>query len=65
MKKYYRSGELARLAGVSTDTLRHYERMGLITRARRSENGYRELQGREQLGLALVSVEPLLSVNRM
>ncbi len=36
-----RSGELARLAGVSTDTLRHYERKGLLS-PRRSRNGYRE-----------------------
>jgi DNA-binding transcriptional MerR regulator len=36
-----RSGELARSAGVSTDTLRHYERKGLLI-AERSPNGYRE-----------------------
>ncbi|MCI0336006.1 MAG: heavy metal-responsive transcriptional regulator [Acidobacteria bacterium] len=36
-----RSGELARLAGVSSDTLRHYERKGLLA-PRRSPNGYRE-----------------------
>jgi DNA-binding transcriptional MerR regulator len=36
-----RSGELARLAGVSADTLRHYERKGLLAPGR-SENGYRE-----------------------
>jgi DNA-binding transcriptional MerR regulator len=41
-QKYLRSGELARLAGVSTDTLRHYERKGLLMRPRRSANGYRE-----------------------
>jgi DNA-binding transcriptional MerR regulator len=41
-QKYLRSGELARLAGVSTDTLRHYERKGLLARPRRSANGYRE-----------------------
>lgn len=35
------SGELARLTGVSTDTLRHYERKGLIDRPRRLPNGYR------------------------
>ncbi len=39
---YLRSAELAKLAGVSTDTLRHYERMGLLARPRRSANGYRE-----------------------
>jgi DNA-binding transcriptional MerR regulator len=37
-----RAGELARLAGVSADTLRHYERKGLISKPRRSANGYRE-----------------------
>lgn len=36
-----RSGELARLAGVSTDTLRHYERKGVLARPRRAANGYR------------------------
>jgi DNA-binding transcriptional MerR regulator len=41
MKPYLRSGELARLTGVSTDTLRHYERKGLLS-SRRSRNGYRE-----------------------
>jgi DNA-binding transcriptional MerR regulator len=36
-----RSGALARLAGVSPDTLRHYERQGLLPRPPRSSNGYR------------------------
>jgi len=36
-----RSGELARLSGVSADTLRHYERKGLL-KPRRAPNGYRE-----------------------
>jgi DNA-binding transcriptional MerR regulator len=36
-----RSGELARLAGVSTDTLRHYERLGLLPKPPRTEGGYR------------------------
>jgi DNA-binding transcriptional MerR regulator len=35
------SSDLARLAGVSTDTLRHYERKGVLARPRRSESGYR------------------------
>jgi DNA-binding transcriptional MerR regulator len=39
---YLRAGELAREAGVSTDTLRHYERKGVLPRPRRSPNGYRE-----------------------
>ena len=41
-KQYLRSGELAKLADVSSDTLRHYERRGLLARPHRSRNGYRE-----------------------
>ena len=37
----FSSGELSRLAGVSSDTLRHYERKGVLERPRRSSNGYR------------------------
>jgi DNA-binding transcriptional MerR regulator len=37
-----RSIQLARLAGVSPDTLRHYELKGLLPTPRRSANGYRE-----------------------
>ncbi|HEY4677664.1 MAG TPA: heavy metal-responsive transcriptional regulator [Candidatus Angelobacter sp.] len=36
-----RSGELAQLTGVSRDTLRHYERQGLLPVTQRSSNGYR------------------------
>jgi DNA-binding transcriptional MerR regulator len=36
-----RSGEVARRAGVSADTLRHYERRGLLGKPRRLANGYR------------------------
>ncbi len=41
-KAYVRAGELARAASVSTDTLRHYERRGVLGAPRRSANGYRE-----------------------
>ena len=40
--KPLRAGELARLCGVSTDTLRHYERIGVLAKPRRSEAGYRQ-----------------------
>ena len=40
MKKYFQIGEISRLYGVGVDTIRYYERIGLI-RPRRSEGGYR------------------------
>lgn len=40
--KLLRSGELARLAGVSTDLLRHYEHIGVVPRPQRALNGYRQ-----------------------
>lgn len=39
--KSLRSGELATLAGVSPDTLRHYELKGLLSSPPRSANDYR------------------------
>lgn len=36
------AGELARRAGISADTLRHYERKGVIAPPPRSANGYRK-----------------------
>ncbi|MBZ5572171.1 MAG: heavy metal-responsive transcriptional regulator [Acidobacteriia bacterium] len=37
-----RSGELARLCGVSPDTLRHYERLGILPKPPRTSGGYRD-----------------------
>lgn len=42
MAKHYSPGELAELVGVSTDTLRHYERKGVLSPPRRGPNGYRQ-----------------------
>ena len=39
------SGELARQAGVSSDTLRHYERLGLLAKPPRTAGGYRDYPG--------------------
>jgi MerR family copper efflux transcriptional regulator len=41
-KASVRAGEVAKAAGVSTDTLRHYERKGVLPRPRRAANGYRQ-----------------------
>ena len=40
-KRSFRSGDLARAAGVSTDTLRHYEQLGILKKPPRTEGGYR------------------------
>ena len=40
-QKLLRSGQLARMSGVSTDLLRHYERIGVLPAAARAPNGYR------------------------
>ena len=40
--EYLSSGQLAELAGVSTDTLRYYERQRVLPRPRRGANGYRQ-----------------------
>ncbi len=41
-KGFLSSSELVRAAGVSTDTLRHYERKGVLAKPPRLRNGYRE-----------------------
>jgi DNA-binding transcriptional MerR regulator len=68
-----KSGELAKLAGISTDSLRHYERRGLLPLPARAENGYRRyprtaldrvLLIRRALGLGL-SVDELSDLLRV
>jgi DNA-binding transcriptional MerR regulator len=49
-----RSTQLARLAGVSPDTLHHYELKGLLPKATRSANGYREYPPEACLRVRLV-----------
>lgn len=41
-RPYLRVGELARRAGVSSDTLRYYERVGVLPPPQRSASGYRQ-----------------------
>jgi DNA-binding transcriptional MerR regulator len=38
-------GKVAALAGVTPDTIRYYERVGLLTRAARTQAGYRQYTG--------------------
>ncbi|MGH8161741.1 MAG: heavy metal-responsive transcriptional regulator [Gammaproteobacteria bacterium] len=68
-------GRLAREASLSTETLRHYERLGLIEPARRSAANYR-LYGPETarrlvfirraqaLGFSLAEIRELLTLHR-
>lgn len=48
------SGELARLAGVSTDTLRYYERRELLSSVPRSASGYRLFPAEALLRVRLI-----------
>ncbi|WP_027891106.1 heavy metal-responsive transcriptional regulator [Calidithermus chliarophilus] len=69
----YRIGELARKTGVSRDTLRFYEREGLLRPEGRSEGGYRLYEAEavrrlrfikqaQALGLSLEEIKAVLEV---
>jgi DNA-binding transcriptional MerR regulator len=49
-----RSGQLARLVGLSTDTLRHYERLGLLPLPQRTSGNYREYPPTSQQRVELI-----------
>jgi MerR family transcriptional regulator, copper efflux regulator len=72
-KSTFTVGEVARRAGVSTQTIHYYERCGLLPRARRNQTGYRlfgrEVVGRtrfvrkaQTLGFTLEEIKDLLSL---
>jgi DNA-binding transcriptional MerR regulator len=48
------SGQLARQSGVSTDTLRHYERLGLLPLPQRTPGNYREYPPTSQQRVELI-----------
>jgi DNA-binding transcriptional MerR regulator len=54
MRERLRTGEAARLVGVTPKTVRHYEKVGLLPAAERSESGY-----------GLYSANDLLRLNRV
>lgn len=41
MTEFLKSGDLARMSGISADTLRHYERIGVLQKPGRSQANYR------------------------
>ena len=66
-------GQLARQAGVSTDTIRYYERIGLMPRPNRSPSGYRLylpsavsriqfIQKSQAIGFSLEDIQRILNV---
>jgi DNA-binding transcriptional MerR regulator len=68
-----RVGELADAVGVSTDTVRYYERAGLLPAPARTASGYRVygdgavdrlrfIQGAQRLGLRLREISDLLAI---
>lgn len=68
-----RSGQVARDAGVNVETLRYYERRGILRTPPRRESGYREytneavgiirfVKRAQELGFSLDEVETLLSL---
>jgi len=67
-------GQVARLAGVSHDTIRLYERYGLIDEPPRALNGYRQysmeavdklcfIQRAKTMGFTLKEIQELLSIH--
>lgn len=67
------SGDLALLTGVSADTIRHYERIGILPKALRSPAGYRNyspdavprvrlIRRALQLGFTLAELSEILKV---
>jgi DNA-binding transcriptional MerR regulator len=68
-----RVAELAELVGLSPDTVRYYERVGLLSPPARTPSGYRSydhavvdrlkfIQGAQRLGLRLRDIAELLAV---
>jgi len=66
-------GQLAARAGVRSDTIRYYERAGLLPRPRRTEGDHRRygaadldrllfIRGAQRLGLRLAEIRDLLAV---
>jgi MerR family copper efflux transcriptional regulator len=75
MDNRLRIGELAERSGVSTDTIRYYERIGLMPKATRTSAGYREygesaisqvrlVQNALHFGFSLKQVGAFLGVRR-
>ncbi len=69
--KRLRTGQVAKAAGVNAETLRYYERRGILARPARQKSGYRQypedtvrivrfIKRAQQLGFTLNEIEELL-----
>ncbi|MBP2654637.1 MAG: transcriptional regulator, MerR family [Firmicutes bacterium] len=76
MKQTWTIGEMAKLFDVSTDTLRYYEKEGLLHSDRNSENGYRyysyddlfvfmDILLFRSLGVAVKEIQPLVTTKKL
>lgn len=72
-EKRYRIGDITRLLGLSADTLRYYEKIGLLPRVGRSVAGLREygerdvsrlrfIQRAQKMGFSLAEIAQLLAM---
>jgi len=70
---HLKSGELAKAVGVNVETLRYYEKRGLIPEPPRRESGYRQyppesvdrlrfIKGAQELGFTLEEIKDLLAL---
>ncbi|NOY07722.1 MAG: heavy metal-responsive transcriptional regulator [Spirochaetes bacterium] len=70
---FFTIGKLARQAGVNIETVRYYERIGLLPEPERNESGYRQyseeysqqlkfVKNAQRLGFSLKQVKELLSL---
>lgn len=74
MVTYFTIGQVAKRAGVSNDTIRLYERYGLIEEPPRADNGYRQyppeaveqlifIKRTQHMGFTLKEIQELLSIH--
>ncbi|MFQ5453255.1 MAG: MerR family transcriptional regulator [Candidatus Zixiibacteriota bacterium] len=72
-KENLHSGELAKLAGVNKETIRYYEKKGMLNKPKRSLSGYRTfteddlnrlvfIKNAQQLGFTLKEIKELLQI---
>jgi MerR family mercuric resistance operon transcriptional regulator len=71
--KYLKIGEVAKAAGVNNETIRYYERLGLLCEDGRTESGYKQFSTKaverlkfikkaQKLGFTLNEIKKILSI---